>query len=164
MAFFRRKSEVIEEVPELEQYYAERRTGNVWGWVMALVTMALTVLIIVGLFYGGRWVYRELNNQDAAKPTVTAPANPSDSKEISGVTSLPSDEPSSATRSDQSSAGSTTNPTGPTTNTTNTSNNTSGTQTQIPDTGPGEIFAIALIAVVCGYLLRAKMLAQKINN
>lgn len=177
MAIFRRKKEVVDEVPELEHYYAERRTSSIWSWVMAIVTMLLTVLIILGLFYGGRWVYRELTKDDAnpqPAPTVTAPQNPP-TQTNQGVTTLPSGE-SSTSNSGQSGTSNTgggtpapsgTSTTGGTSNTGSSSTSGSSatnTPSEIPNSGPGEVIMVSVIAAIAGYLVMASKLARKTDN
>ena len=161
MAIFNRnKNEVIEEVPELEQYYAQRRTSGIWGWIMALITIALTVLIIIGLFYGGRWVYNQINDETTTTPTVNAPANTSTSQPSSesGVKTLPSGESTTdtATNSSQSTASNT--PTA-----TSSTSVTATPSSKIPDSGPGDVLLIALGASIVGYLLRIKKKKKKVK-
>lgn len=162
MALFRRKSEVEEEVPELEQYYAQRRTSSAWSWLMALVTMILTILIIIGLFFGGRWVYRELisNDQQPSTPTVNAPAvTEQTTVPQSGVTTLPAGESAENSQAQAS------NP--PTVNggtqqpVTSSTNATSGQTTNIlPNSGPGSVALLALIVATGTYLSRIFYLAR----
>ncbi len=159
MAIFSRRNEVVEEVPELEHYYAERRTSNIWGWVSAIVVMALTVLIIFGLFYGGRWVYRQINETPVSQPTVTAPANPPAEQraENSGVTALPSDEPSNASSPSGTQPAAST-PVAP------GNNVAAGGASQIPNSGPGDVFAVTLLAIFVGYLFKVKSFTRKTNG
>ncbi len=53
-------------IAELEEYYAnqkKRRTGT--AWLMALISLIITIAVIVLLFLGGRWVYRTfIDNSD----------------------------------------------------------------------------------------------------
>jgi hypothetical protein len=61
--------------PEIEEYYqAERRERVGIAWGLALATLVATVLLALGIFYGGRWAYRVLIDREAAPPA--APAQP----------------------------------------------------------------------------------------
>ncbi len=76
MAFFRRKNqETTEEVPaEIQEYYqAEKRERTGVAWLLALVTLVVTVLLAAALFFGGRWIYRNVfqNNDEQNRPTAT---------------------------------------------------------------------------------------------
>lgn len=78
---------------EVQQYYqAERRERVGLAWLLAAGTLVVTVLVVLGLFFGGRWIYRKVNESDNKPqtasqnnssnkpPTTTAPsgsANPS---------------------------------------------------------------------------------------
>lgn len=133
---------------------------------MALVTMILTILIIIGLFYGGRWVYRELNTDEATTtpttqttPTVNAPQNPPAGNQNNAQTggTLPAGESeNSNSGSAESSAQSTNQSTSQTqpTQTTTANNN-------LPNSGPGETFAVALLAFAIAYIYRLFKLAKK---
>lgn len=53
-------------IAELEEYYAnqkKRRSGM--AWLMALLSLFITVAVIVLLFLGGRWVYRTFIDSDS---------------------------------------------------------------------------------------------------
>ena len=162
MALFRRKDEVVEEVPELERYYAERQTSSAWSWLMALVTMILTILIIIGLFFAGRWVYRELiADEKSAQPTVNAPVATSTESSTQattgGTTSLPAGEGTTG----QPNGG-----TAPVTSSTNatagsSASTTSASSNALPDSGPGTTIAITAVIAATAYFLRLYQLSRK---
>lgn len=69
MPLFRRnKTEEDVIVPEeVQTYYQEERRSRRWlAWLLAFGTLLATVLITLGLFYGGRWAYHKL--RPTAKP------------------------------------------------------------------------------------------------
>jgi hypothetical protein len=71
MALFRRRKTNSTLPPEVQQYYETERRDSSWlAWLLAAVTLLCAVLIVTGLFFGGRWAYRELTGND--KPATTA--------------------------------------------------------------------------------------------
>jgi cytoskeletal protein RodZ len=60
MALFRRKpKEAV--LPEVDKYYeGERRDRAGLAWLLALVSVAIVALVIVGVFLAGRWAYRQV--------------------------------------------------------------------------------------------------------
>lgn len=68
--FSRKKKD---DVPaEIQEYYqAERRERVGVAWVVALLTLLVTVAVVLGLFFGGRWVYRKVANRDSGGQTTT---------------------------------------------------------------------------------------------
>ena len=67
MALFNRKPKNSSVLPEVDQYYsAERRERAGLAWVLALVSIVVVALVLIGLFFGGRWVFRKINNDDKA--------------------------------------------------------------------------------------------------
>ena len=168
MAFFNRKKEVVEDVPELERYYAERRTSSIGSWLLALLTMVLTVLVILGLFYGGRWVYRELTKDEpttTTNPTVNAPQNTDQSGE-SGPAVLPSGEENNTSTNTQPSPSTnsgtgTSNQGSSSTQSTQGANNQSIANSNLPNSGPGEVITIALAAAAIGYSTKLYLTYKK---
>ncbi len=72
---FKRKQTNQPPVPsEVKDYYqAERRERVGVAWLLALATLVTTIVLAVGLFFGGRWVYRKVTKHD--KPTTTVSTN-----------------------------------------------------------------------------------------
>ncbi len=61
MALFRRNKTEAGTIPELQEYYnAERRERASLAWLLALVSVACVALVLIGLFFGGRWLYNRL--------------------------------------------------------------------------------------------------------
>lgn len=69
MALFRRKKQAV--TPEFQEYYQtqSRKSGAAWG--MAVVAIIIGALLILGLFFGGRWTYRKIANKDDKPATTT---------------------------------------------------------------------------------------------
>lgn len=78
MALFNRKpkTDAVDMPPELQNYYqAENREKTWMAWVLGLVTLVVTILLALALFFGGRWVYRKVTNDEPAKVTTTQTEN-----------------------------------------------------------------------------------------
>lgn len=60
--FGRKQSSDSDKVPqEIQEYYqSEKRERVGVAWMLALATLVVTVLLALGIFYGGRWAYRAL--------------------------------------------------------------------------------------------------------
>lgn len=71
MALFTRNKKNTVVLPELEKYYeAERRERSGLAWILAAVSVAGVVLILIGAFFGGRWIYRQNKNDKPAPVAV----------------------------------------------------------------------------------------------
>lgn len=77
MALFKRKTDSV--LPEVDEYYqAERRDRGWLAWLLAFVSVAIVVLLIVGLFLGGRWAYNKIAGNDDADEVATTDNGGSD--------------------------------------------------------------------------------------
>lgn len=94
-----RRKNTQENVPEevKEYYQAERRERVGVAWLLALVTLAVTILLAAALFFGGRWVYRSLfvddNDTDSSQVEQDVQETGSDTDTSSEATE-PTDEDS----------------------------------------------------------------------
>ncbi len=64
-------------IEELESYYANKTQRTGMAWAMAFLSLLITVAVLAGLFFGGRWLYREFvgSGQDTA---LTDPSGQND--------------------------------------------------------------------------------------
>ncbi len=140
---FNRKKKLDESLlpDEVSEYYkGGKNSQNRGSWLLAVATMLVTAFLAVVLFFGGRWVFQTIfDNDDNNTQTteqasdnqvevkVTEPTDNTDSS--SDVTNdsanTSSDSDSSTPTSDDSSASSEQTP-------------TTGGISEIPDTGPGD--------------------------
>lgn len=70
-ALFKRNDKTT--IAELEEYYAnqnKRRSGT--AWLMAFLSLLITIAIIVALFFAGRWIYRAIFDNNDASETGTS--------------------------------------------------------------------------------------------
>lgn len=78
-------------IEELENYYAGKQQRSGMAWVMALLSLILTVAVLGGLFFGGRWVYRTLTNDDTDTAEIVSTSDPTSNNVSSGSSSDDSD-------------------------------------------------------------------------
>jgi hypothetical protein len=77
MAWYNRKSKVQSALPELEKYYdAERRERSGMAWLLAIVSIAGVALVLIGVFFGGRLLYRHFKTNKTGLTTVQSPITP----------------------------------------------------------------------------------------
>jgi len=179
MALFRRNKNKDVLPEEVREYYqAERRERTGMAWLLAIATLLVTFLIAAALFFGGRWLYRTIFDNDDNKGTTTSQSenqgsdnasSDNGSSDQSGNTSNSSDSSSSDSGTSgsegQTSSTNTDTPSGSTgsvsgSSTTGGSSSSSGSAATTPETGPselantgaGDIFAIYIIVVVAATL------------
>jgi hypothetical protein len=71
MRLFNRNNSDNNIPTEIREYnQAERRQRVGIAWTLAFVTLVVTVLLALGLFFGGRWLYRSIFDNDKATPIV----------------------------------------------------------------------------------------------
>ncbi|MES2971758.1 MAG: hypothetical protein V4702_05550 [Patescibacteria group bacterium] len=152
--------------PEVQDYYQSESRQRSWlAWVIGLGTLLATVLIVLGLFYGGRWVYRKVRPQTPPTTTqvgVETPQIESGSSEQPGG-DIPSNSPDQNSASTPPASpqtppgGSSPAPTPPTSGTVAQTPNTQGKATaDLPTTGPADNAAIFLLVSVAGYLFHRR--------
>lgn len=68
--FNRRKRET--DVPlEVQEYYqSERRERVGVAWLLAILSLIATVLLVLGLYFGGRWVWNKITDDDDTQTTT----------------------------------------------------------------------------------------------
>jgi cytoskeletal protein RodZ len=75
MAWFRRKPSSPSLPEEVQHFYEAERRDRPWlAWVLAFASLLAVILIISGLFLGGRWVYRKVRGTDAPQVTTINPS------------------------------------------------------------------------------------------
>lgn len=161
---------------EVEQYYQSEHRDRVGvAWLLAGLTLVITVLIVLGLFFSGRWVYRKIANKDD-NSTQTAQTNqPAEQSPSGSSQNSDSDSNSDASRDGGSSNSSTSSSSTSSTNTgtvnapTQTNSSTPATQptqttnSNLANTGPGQTVAIFVLVSVAGYLGYSEYLRRKLN-
>lgn len=71
MALFNRKKDKS-VLPEVDQYYQGEKRDRTWlAWILAVVSIIVVVLILVGLFFAGKWAYNAITNDDSGDVATT---------------------------------------------------------------------------------------------
>jgi hypothetical protein len=167
---FRRKkqdSNIPAMPPEVQQYYqAEQRERTGVAWLLAGITLVVTVLVVMGLFFGGRWVYRKVRHNVGNKGTVATTQQSQDaSSSESGASTSTSDNGQSANSSNagsssntpaastpSSSGSSAATGAGSSASTSQGTVSTTAARTSIPNTGPGDTIGLFAGVSLMGYL------------
>lgn len=116
---------------EVQDYYqAERRERVGIAWVLALVTLVVTVLLALGLFFGGRWAYRQIFDKNDS-PSVTK-----DEKDEAGSLPTETEKPTDDKQEDASTGVDTSDSQEETAPATTTRTPNTGGHQELPNTGP----------------------------
>jgi hypothetical protein len=174
MALFNRRKD--QTISDLEDYYANRNNRTGMAWLMAFLSLLVTIGIVGALFFGGRWVYRTLTDDNTTVITTNTPANTTENPATTTEESTTQQTQQGATNtSDQVEPAGVVSDEAVSTSTPNTSssNNRSGVagtsstpstgdSDELPKTGAGEIlFILPIIAAVAGYSYNRSRQLQK---
>ncbi len=166
MAVFRKKTTTT-NIPELQEYYAnQKRESTGLAWLLAVGSLLITAAVIIGLFIGGRWVYRKLANDDKSNTTsitdtstpsqnTGTPPNPSSSTATTGTSTPTSTTPTTTPAQGVSPAQS---------ESTNSSAVAATTSKTVPDTGAGNTIAIFAAVTVLSYAAHRSYLVKKTSR
>jgi cytoskeletal protein RodZ len=131
---FNRKTQAeAEALPEeVKEYYESgRKQQTGMAWLLAFGTLVVTVVLALLLFFGGRWIYQKITNND--QPEAPVKEQPAQQDQTANT------QPEGTNENTDQQGSSSTNTTTP--NTANNPNtiapNTGSTTTEVPDTGPG---------------------------
>lgn len=183
MALFNRnKQDDTEEVPaEIQEYYEAEKRERTWvAWLLALATLVVTILLALGLYYGGRWVYRQVfdNENTSEKGTVqieeqreesenqtagsaTEPETQTNAPETTTPSTLPSGQPQ--TQGNQS--GSIEDRTSSTSTSTPSTRGVSTPSTgPLPSTGPADTLAVFVITTLVAAGLHRALMVRRSNT
>ncbi len=139
---FKRNRDDNTVAPELQQYYeAEKKERAGLSWLLAVISVAFVSLVLIGLFFGGKWLYNRVTSDDnevaqVENGAVQEPASPSEPAE----TAAPAAEPqntSPAAQSPASAPAASTAPAATPATTTPAATPVTG-DSALPNTGPKE--------------------------
>ena len=160
------KADEVTLPKEVQDYYeAEKRERVGVASMLAIGTLVVTVILALGIFFGGRWVWRHTlhhNPKTTTVATVKAPddktssssSTPSYSSSSSPTSSSSSNSSSSTSASSGSSTpSSTSSSTAPTPSPTPpaASSTTTGATT-LPNTGPDSFLMAWMISMAIGFI------------
>lgn len=160
---FRRGNDSQNDLPkEVQEYYQnEKRQRRGVAGLLAIGTLLATVVLALGLFFGGRWLYRSLSDRDS-QPAKVSQSDTTSNEQIPGTeenkpasTDKPSTESSNTKPQtlpgDENDVISVTG--------SQSTGKSATTQSDLPKTGPADTAAIfagtVLIASVAHYSLTA---------
>ncbi len=63
----------------VDYYQAEKRDRRGLTWLLGFATMIVTILVVFGLYYGGRWAYRSITGRDNQQTATTQEPSQQDS-------------------------------------------------------------------------------------
>jgi len=188
-----RTTTVDSPVAEVREYYdSSRQERQGLAWFLAFATLIVTLLIVVGLFFGGRWLYNKIKHNDTDNTATTQQEDQvkTESGQQQGTgshnTSRDSSASSNGTSGGQNTGGQSSGNASSTANTGTSSTNTGATgggsaqntpqatnipattpttgDSSLPNTGPGNVLAIAaLTALISGVVYRFK-LSKRFNS
>lgn len=173
---FNRKQKNTSEVPpEVKQYYeSEHRERVGLAWLVAFLSLIATVLIVAGLFFGGRWIYRKVSNDNPPANVQTSESDKSESSNSNDQAesnnqsqSESNNDESSNSSNPESESGSNQNESS--NNSTDTDQSITGTTDQaapdqMADTGPGSTLAVFVAVSVVAMLGHSAYLRRKQVN
>lgn len=139
MALFRRK-QTTTEIPELKEYYdAQKRENPAKAWLLAIISLLLTIGVVLAIFFGGRWLYRTLLDEDTPSNGSNQTANQdTSSTDSAGDSGAGSQEEGGAAHDDESpTTGSSTLPGSNDDEAATTTPSTTPATGALPNTGPG---------------------------
>lgn len=154
MALFKKKQTSDTTTPsELQEYYqAENRERRGMAWLLAFITFAVTLIIVLILFFAGRWLYQRFHKttqspQGNTQTTQSQSGEQSKNESNNKSGGQPSSNSNSSTNQQGSGTAGSNTPaqgtqnTAPQTSSTSTSTPspaTSSQNNQLPRTGPDE--------------------------
>ncbi len=160
MALFRRNKQQQTQIPELQDYYAtQKKEGSGKAWLLAVGSLLITIAIFIGLFMGGRWLYRAVTNNDEPVQTAQTETEKTDSSTSSNTATAPNPDPSTST------PGTTTIPGGAQgvspSQSAQSNQSASAATTSIPNTGPSSVAVIFAITTIAGAVLHRRITLSK---
>jgi cytoskeletal protein RodZ len=125
--------------PEIQAYsQAERRERMGVAWLVGIVSLIVSLILIVLLFLGGRWVFRKIAHKDTTAPTPVITRDENKNKATDKPKST--DDTSDSNATSNPSSNSTPNGNGNTAPTPAPQPSTppanQGTNSTLPNTGP----------------------------
>jgi hypothetical protein len=141
MALFRRKKNESVMPEEVRDFYAsENRDRKGMAWLLAVATLVVTFLVAAALFFGGRWVYRTVFDNNKGNDTTSQEESAEEANEEKPIElgDKKSSEKSGSSNNTSSGSGNGTPGSSTGTSSTNTTQTPVTGPSELVDTGPGE--------------------------
>jgi len=149
---------------EVQKYYASGQRERVGlAWVIAFLSLIATTAVVLGLFFGGRWLWNKITEDDQPTTTTTnQPQSTENGTQPSEQGTAPNQSQQGNNQSGQPSGGTgapnnnapgpsqTTTPSQPSTGAPNQSTQNQNQSGKISNTGPRETIAVFVVASVLG--------------
>jgi cytoskeletal protein RodZ len=171
MALFNKKTTTVStNIPELQEYYASQSTeSNAKAWFLAIGTLLVSIAVLGGLFFGGRWVYRKATKKKATSTAQVVVADDSTSSSTSTPSSTskaatPTTPSTSAGSSSSSTSSTTTAPGVSPTQSAATNAAAQAATTTVPNTGPGNYLIAFFAAAFVGYLAKITSVRRQLKK
>lgn len=138
MVFWRKRNITQDEdssksTQEVKDYYESSPSQNMGvAWLLAFGTLVLTIVLALGLFFGGRWAFRKITHRGTSTVTITQQAN-ENSKANTGEDSKQQTSSDEAVTNSDTGSSSTSSP---------------SSKSKTPDTGPGNVIAVFVLTSV----------------
>ena len=139
--------------PELRKYYENgRRERTSVAWLLAFASLLVTVLVVLGVFFGGRWIYRKIANHGKSGQVSTTQTSHNSSPSKPNIPAQPAKPPSNSQGSQESPSTSQPAPT------------TSTQQKNLVNTGPQGTVAAFVISATLGFGAYELWLYRKVKT
>lgn len=165
MATQKKQTKSDKVLPEIEKFYeAEKRERAGLAWILAIASVAMVAAALIGVFFGGRWIYRKATHNSGetsvAVQTTTSSTNESSSSSAdntstgtSSASTTQNESGTTSTGSSSSSSQTSTQATQSTSVATTTQTSASSTTTKLANTGPASVLPVFIVTSVAGTLL-----------
>jgi len=181
MAIFgNKKTTASTNIPELQEYYANQKNDSTArAWLLAVGSLLVTAALLIGFFFGGRWIYRKIANKDdkavetaqntgtsSKTGTTNAPGSSSTTKNNTNTTKTTPSTTTPSTSGSSSSSTSTTSTTaqGVATTQSAATNKAATAASTVPNTGPGSTFTLFALVTVFVYFVHRSYTLRKLNK
>jgi len=163
MALFRRRKTNAGVLPEIEEYYeAEKRDRTAVAWLMAIVSIVCVVALIIGLFFGGRFVYDRLTDDSTDSTEITERGTSIDTAEPA-ASSRPGSSAVTTTYTPNNSSPVATSASTSTASSTASTTTTTQTSVKLTNTGPESVIPVFIVTVILSILFyRFKILRASV--
>lgn len=156
--------------PEVQDYYnAQHRERVGVAWLIAVASLMVCIVLVVGIFFGGRWAYRKVVNKNPGDQVAVQDDTNKDTNKDQSEDTKPADANKDTTNQDtkkpdalpSGDSGEATDSTTTPPQTSSSSTTTPQTSGKISETGPGDTLAVFAVSTVVGTVLYQAVLRRR---